>query len=306
MPPVVSLQSEWFYRRRQIPDELLQDFGGYAQALWRFAERWSVAARYEYGSPAYGDGGDVVEDPLDPEWTSVRRRYAASFTFYPTEFSRLRLQAKPRCSRFQRRLLGTFPRRGSGDWRARCASVLRATCDISYDSGFSPCCSSRASCSRLALTPSSASSPRRPIWPRSLEPSRLGASPSRRLALPSQDPHFVDARPHLALELSKADLLILVGADLELGCVARWSRARATARSRAVPRGTWTRRDARRFAGGCRPARSIAIRATFIRKGPHYLLDRAPRREGRGGHRQELAELDRRDTALTSPRRRRS
>jgi zinc/manganese transport system substrate-binding protein len=37
------------------------------------------------------------------------------------------------------------------------------------------------------------------------------------LALPSQDPHFVDARPHLALELSKADLLILVGADLELG-----------------------------------------------------------------------------------------
>jgi hypothetical protein len=92
VPPVVSLQSEWFYRRRQIPDELLQDFGGYAQALWRFAERWSVAARYEYGSPAYGDGGDVVEDPLDPEWTSVRRRYAASFTFYPTEFSRLRLQ----------------------------------------------------------------------------------------------------------------------------------------------------------------------------------------------------------------------
>jgi zinc/manganese transport system substrate-binding protein len=37
------------------------------------------------------------------------------------------------------------------------------------------------------------------------------------LALPSQDPHFVDARPHLALELSKANLLISVGADLEAG-----------------------------------------------------------------------------------------
>ncbi len=37
------------------------------------------------------------------------------------------------------------------------------------------------------------------------------------LALPSQDPHFVDARPHLALELSKADLLLVVGAELEVG-----------------------------------------------------------------------------------------
>jgi len=37
------------------------------------------------------------------------------------------------------------------------------------------------------------------------------------LALPTQDPHWVDARPNLALELSKADLLIVVGAELESG-----------------------------------------------------------------------------------------
>ncbi len=37
------------------------------------------------------------------------------------------------------------------------------------------------------------------------------------LSLPTQDPHFVDARPNLALELSKADLLLLVGLDLEVG-----------------------------------------------------------------------------------------
>jgi zinc/manganese transport system substrate-binding protein len=37
------------------------------------------------------------------------------------------------------------------------------------------------------------------------------------LALPSQDPHFVDAKPNLALALNKADLLIAVGLDLELG-----------------------------------------------------------------------------------------
>jgi zinc/manganese transport system substrate-binding protein len=37
------------------------------------------------------------------------------------------------------------------------------------------------------------------------------------LALHTQDPHWVDARPNLALELAKADLLLLVGLDLEIG-----------------------------------------------------------------------------------------
>lgn len=37
------------------------------------------------------------------------------------------------------------------------------------------------------------------------------------LALPTQDPHFVDAKPSLALALSKADMLIAVGLQLELG-----------------------------------------------------------------------------------------
>ncbi|MEB2310972.1 MAG: zinc ABC transporter substrate-binding protein [Sorangiineae bacterium] len=37
------------------------------------------------------------------------------------------------------------------------------------------------------------------------------------LALPTQDPHFVDAKPRLALELKKADLLVVVGLDLEIG-----------------------------------------------------------------------------------------
>ena len=37
------------------------------------------------------------------------------------------------------------------------------------------------------------------------------------LALPSQDPHFVDAKPNLALELNRADLLIAIGLELEIG-----------------------------------------------------------------------------------------
>ena len=37
------------------------------------------------------------------------------------------------------------------------------------------------------------------------------------LTLPTQDPHFVDARPHLALKLNRAHLLLLVGLGLEVG-----------------------------------------------------------------------------------------
>ena len=89
---VVSLQTEWFYRRRQVPDELLQDVNGYVEGFWRFAQRWAAAARYEYGSPALDASGDVTPDPLDPEWLESRHRLSSNVTFWPTEFSRLRVQ----------------------------------------------------------------------------------------------------------------------------------------------------------------------------------------------------------------------
>ncbi len=37
------------------------------------------------------------------------------------------------------------------------------------------------------------------------------------LAYPTQDAHFVDARPHLVLQLNKADLLVINGSNLEVG-----------------------------------------------------------------------------------------
>src|SRR5205809_967302 len=37
------------------------------------------------------------------------------------------------------------------------------------------------------------------------------------LSLPTQDPHFVDVRPSLALEVNQADLLLAVGQNLEVG-----------------------------------------------------------------------------------------
>ena len=45
------------------------------------------------------------------------------------------------------------------------------------------------------------------------------------LSLPTQDPHFVDAKPSLALRLSRADLLIVVGLDLEVGWLPKLQRS---------------------------------------------------------------------------------
>jgi hypothetical protein len=89
---VVSLQAEWFYRRRQIPGEVLADLGGYAYVVWRFAQRWGVAVRYEHGSASWIRAGQVGADDLDPFWKAHRHRVSANATFWPTEFSRLRLQ----------------------------------------------------------------------------------------------------------------------------------------------------------------------------------------------------------------------
>ena len=91
-PTVVTWQSEVLYRRRQVPGDLLTDLNLYSQLGWQFAKRWGVAARYELGTPARGSDGDVADDPLDPDWTARRERVSANVTFWPSEFSRLRLQ----------------------------------------------------------------------------------------------------------------------------------------------------------------------------------------------------------------------
>jgi hypothetical protein len=88
----VALQAEVLYRRRQVPEDVLSDFSGYGQLVWRFARRWAAAGRYEFGTPARDLDGRLAEDPLDPEWSALRQRLSANVTFWPTEFSRLRLQ----------------------------------------------------------------------------------------------------------------------------------------------------------------------------------------------------------------------
>lgn len=93
------------------------------------------------------------------------------------------------------------------------------------------------------------------------------------LLLPTQDPHFADARPHLALQLNRAQLLCVVGLDLEVA----WLPVLQTgARNAAIQRG----------AGGYLDASTVAVLKEVPRSridrsmgdihpggNPHYLVD---------------------------------
>lgn len=80
-------QSEAMVRSRQVPDDVLQDWGLSSYAVWNINPRWEAGVRYEWVS-------GVEDDPLDPEWTEARDRTSAQVTFYPSHFSRIRLQGK--------------------------------------------------------------------------------------------------------------------------------------------------------------------------------------------------------------------
>jgi hypothetical protein len=99
--PFVSFQTEGLYRRFEagsvlvegtdgepgffLPRESLHDYGFYAQALYGFRRRWVAGVRGEYVT---GDEGAFRNDPDRAD----RFRLSPDLTFYPTEFSKLRLQ----------------------------------------------------------------------------------------------------------------------------------------------------------------------------------------------------------------------
>jgi hypothetical protein len=104
--PYLELQSEFLYRHYdagsfsgclvegdncapvQLPGETLRDWGFYAQALWGFQRGWATGLRVEH---ATGNDGGLVSHNDDP-FRSNRWRLSPLLSFYPSEFSRIRLQ----------------------------------------------------------------------------------------------------------------------------------------------------------------------------------------------------------------------
>ena len=82
--PFVAWQTEWLKRDYETPASPLEDHGGYTQVLWGFTPRWVAGLRLEYADGQGDDGTDPLRDR--------RKRYAPNLTFYPTEFSKIRLQ----------------------------------------------------------------------------------------------------------------------------------------------------------------------------------------------------------------------
>ena len=64
--------------------ETLEDFGLYLQGEWGFRPGWVAALRFEYAE----GNGDNVGDPL----RDSRVRVSPALTWFPTEFSKVRLQ----------------------------------------------------------------------------------------------------------------------------------------------------------------------------------------------------------------------
>lgn len=92
--PFVSLQTEALYERFEagadpavaLPEELLRDWGFYSQVLWGFHPRWVAGLRGEWV-----DGNTGAFDPEDV-FRGQRTRVSPNLTFYPSEFSKIRLQ----------------------------------------------------------------------------------------------------------------------------------------------------------------------------------------------------------------------
>jgi hypothetical protein len=92
--PFVSWQTEGMYRvfdagedpAAGLPAETLRDWGFYSQVLWGFRQRWVAGLRGEYVT-----GNNGAFDSLDV-FRNDRTRVAPNLTFYPSEFSKIRLQ----------------------------------------------------------------------------------------------------------------------------------------------------------------------------------------------------------------------
>jgi zinc/manganese transport system substrate-binding protein len=114
----------------------------------------------------------------------------------------------------------------------------------------------------------------------------------RAMSLPTQDPHFVDARPSLALELNRADLVLLVGLDLEIGWL---PTLLIGARNPAIQPGMRGYLDCSRFVRPREvPSQPVDRSMGDIHPGgnPHYMMDPRAAAAVAAGIAERLAEIE--------------
>jgi hypothetical protein len=95
--PFVTWQTEWMRQRYEagaysgdalnpaLPAETLRNWGLYSQVSYGFRRGWVASLRGDYVT---GEPGDFSEDPV----LDTRYRLSPALTFYPSEFSKIRLQ----------------------------------------------------------------------------------------------------------------------------------------------------------------------------------------------------------------------
>jgi hypothetical protein len=100
--PFVAWQSEWMFRRYEagafqfdangdgvpdvnLPAEVLRDWGFYSQVSYGFTPHWVASLRGDYLNGGTGAAAPTVDN--DRQW-----RLSPALTWYPSEFSKIRLQ----------------------------------------------------------------------------------------------------------------------------------------------------------------------------------------------------------------------
>ena len=195
------LRSEYFWSQREQPDGRQDAQGFFVGGDYQLGRRWYTGARYEFSDHA---------DERRPCATRASPRRSRS------------CRASSRCSAPNTATASTPAASGPTRASSRSSSPSAPTAPILFEvtnetHARIPARLVRSLGRRARPAPRSRSSPASRTSPRS--PTRSAASASRPSPSPSgyQDPHFVEPKPSFVLKLSKADLLIVAGLELEIG-----------------------------------------------------------------------------------------
>lgn len=74
-----------------LSSKTLRDWGGHVQVLWGFRRPWATGVRYEYATGS-GESIGIFDGRSSDPFRDDRHRLSPLLVYYPSEFSRLRLQ----------------------------------------------------------------------------------------------------------------------------------------------------------------------------------------------------------------------